>query len=369
MTKKNITYIFTGNRKNNFETKNIQSKEFYYGITELDAHKFNLEIIEPTKRNRFGKMFLFVLDRLLNKFVSLPFYTSNFFNYKNLKTFLNSDHVFVVNESAGCSVLPLVIITKLFKKTKFNLFVMGLYSKNLKYPGFKFIHNFFLRSIYKSFDSLFFLGKGELEKAIKLHKSTNKLIYFPFYIDTHFWSTDSLDLSQNNQIIFIGNDGNRNVSLLIDIAKSLPSYNFLFVSQINDIRDLNLPNVEVVHGKWGSKEISDLDIKEFYENSKICIIPLKETTQPSGQSVTLQSLSIGVPVIISKTDGFWDNTNFVDNKNIIFCENKLELWVKKIEELYNDNKILNNLSQHGKEVVSKNYNLELLNKRLIKYIN
>lgn len=369
MSKKNITYIFTGNRKNNFQTGKIQSKEFYYGITELDINKFNLKIIEPIKRAKFKKIFLYVIDRFLNKFVNLPFYTAKFFNIKNLKTFFRSDHIFVVNESAGCSVLPLVIITKIFRKTKVYLFVMGLYSKKLKYPRLRFLHNFFLKSIYKRYDYLFFLGKGELEKAKKIHKFNKKLVHFPFYIDTKFWSSDSLDLSQNNQIIFIGNDGNRNVSLLFEIAKSLPSYNFLFVSQIKELKNVNLPNVRVVFGKWGSSDISDSVIKEYYENSKICIIPLKESTQPSGQSVTLQSLSIGVPVIISKTEGFWDHENFLDSKNITFCENKLEMWVDKIEELYSDNNLLNNLSKNGRNVVLKNYNLDLLKKRLVEYIN
>lgn len=366
MTKKNITYIFTGNRKNNFETRQIQSKEFYYGITELDVKKFNLNIIEPIKNKNF---FLYMVDRLLNKFVSLPFYTAKFFNIKNLKTFLNSDHVIVVNESAGCSVLPLVIIAKMFKKTKVNLFVMGLYSKKLRYPSLKFLHDFFIRSIYKRYDYLFFLGKGEYNKANKFHNFGSKLVYFPFHIDTEFWSVDSLNLSQNNQIIFIGNDGNRNVNLLIDIAKALPMYNFLFVSQIEELKNLNLPNVRVIFGKWGSSEISDSDIREYYKNSRLCIIPLKETTQPSGQSVALQSLSIGVPVIISETEGFWDHANFVNNENIIFCENKLEIWLSKIQELYGDKEALNDLSKNGKSVVLKNYNLDLLKKHLVKYIN
>ena len=35
-------------------------------------------------------------------------------------------------------------------------------------------------------------------------------------------------------------------------------------------------------------------------------MPLVETLQPSGQSVALQSMSMGLPVLITKTEGFWD---------------------------------------------------------------
>ena len=40
-------------------------------------------------------------------------------------------------------------------------------------------------------DNVFFLGHGELEKAKNFHKSSKKLIYFPFSVDTDFWTKDS----------------------------------------------------------------------------------------------------------------------------------------------------------------------------------
>ena len=47
-------------------------------------------------------------------------------------------------------------------------------------------------------------------------------------------------------------------------------------------------------------------LKEIYDKSFISLIPLKDSLQPSGQSVALQSMSMMVPVIITKTVGFWD---------------------------------------------------------------
>ena len=34
----------------------------------------------------------------------------------------------------------------------------------------------------------------------------------------------------------------------------------------------------------------------------------------------MQSMATGTPVIISKTIGFWDYDNFIDNKNIFLLE-------------------------------------------------
>ena len=55
----------------------------------------------------------------------------------------------------------------------------------------------------------------------------------------------------------------------------------------------------------------------FYEQSNLSIIPLKNSLQPSGQSVALQSMSMEVPVLMTKTDGFWDHSVFDNNKNYI----------------------------------------------------
>ena len=68
----------------------------------------------------------------------------------------------------------------------------------------------------------------------------------------------------------------------------------------------------------GNNFISDNEIKSLYQNALLTILPLKNSYQPSGQSVALQSMSMGTPVIISNTEGFWDIKSFENNKNIKF---------------------------------------------------
>mgnify|MGYP001455322035 FL=1 len=130
-----------------------------------------------------------------------------------------------------------------------------------------------------------------------------------------------------------------------------------------------MKNVEVLDGQWGSDKITDLDLKKIYQNSRITIIPLKESTQPSGQSVALQSMSMGIPVIISKTEGFWDKENFFDNENILFIQkNNLEEWTEKIENLYNNEKLIKQVSEVSIATIKKNFKLEHFNLRLLSYI-
>ena len=81
----------------------------------------------------------------------------------------------------------------------------------------------------------------------------------------------------------------------------------------------------------GSEEISDSDLRDLYLESKLSIIPLKESFQPSGQSVALQSMSLGIPVMITDTQGFWQKDIFLDNENIIYINDfDYNLGTKKL---------------------------------------
>ena len=86
----------------------------------------------------------------------------------------------------------------------------------------------------------------------------------------------------------------------------------------------------------------------MYHAVDLTILPLKESIQPSGQSVTLQAMSSGTPVMITKTSGFWDLQSFVDNENIFFVEGtSLNDWIIKLNSLLNNSKILDNVSKKG----------------------
>ena len=80
--------------------------------------------------------------------------------------------------------------------------------------------------------------------------------------------------------------------------------------------------------------MTDSELREIYNNARLTIIPLKESSQPSGQSVALQSMSVGVPVLISKTAGFWDEEIFENNTHLFFQnDNNPSSWSKNIEDL------------------------------------
>ncbi len=358
-----ITYVFIKSRKEAFEKKMYQARDFYYGCTSFDDKNINLQIIEFYNEKEIKKIFL-KLDYYLSKLFSLPLYFSRTLSFSNFKILKNSSKIVLVSESTGFSVLPMIFIIKLFKKTKISLFVMGLYSKKLNYSHLKLIHNFLIKLLVSKVDNVFFLGKAELEIAKKMHKNIEKLHYFPFCIDTEFWQCENYKFNSRDKkdILFVGNDGNRDYELLKNIAKSMPEYNFQLITKYFDSENLDFDNVRIISGEWGNSDLNDKELRKIYCNSRLTIIPLKESTQPSGQSVALQSISTGTPVLITKTEGFWDYDTYEDGKHILFVEdNTVTVWVEKIKNAYNDLEMLKKVSYESREKIKDNFDIKNFN--------
>jgi len=363
-----ITYVFKKGRKDNYFNKTIEAKEFYYGLPLFDED-IDIKVIEFDNSEQNTKKIISKIDRVFSKLFSLPFYFSKILSKKNFKILKNSKNIILTNESVACSLLPFLIYIKIFTKNNILIFAMGLYSKELNYKNLKFFHYLLIKLVVYTSNKVFFLGKGELNLAKSIYKNSDKFVYFPFSIDTKFWNYEDIDNLNKYDILFVGNDSNRNTEILKQLPKHLPNLKFKYITNIKDLHKLNIKNVDVIKGEWGKGYLSDYELLKHYANSKICIIPLYEGSQPSGQSVSFQAMSVGIPVIISNTQGFWDHDEFIDYHNISFVyENNLNNWIKKINELIDDSKLLKIISENAKKTISEKFNLEIFFKKLSFYL-
>ena len=371
--KKTLTFVFVSGRKDLYVNDLIEAREHFYTLPLYDKQKYNINVIEFESDDSKKNNFLYAIDRIFNKFLSLPFYMHKLTNKKNYKILKKSDHIFLINESTGFSVLPMVRALNLFKKSnaKVHMFVMGLYSKKLKYKKFKFLQNFVINFLVNSLDNLFFLGKGELERAKKIKNNHEKFHFVSFSIDQDFWTSNtSSDLRNKEKIIFVGNDGNRDTKLLLEIAKFFNNFEFIFVSKLESLKNIELDNVKVLGDGWAKEGLNDKELKSLYLDARLTILPLKESSQPSGQSVALQSMSLGTPVLISETEGFWDKDLFRDNKEIFFIsDNSLNGWIYKIKDLYDNLELLEKVSINATNLVREKLNLNEFHKTVKTIIN
>jgi glycosyltransferase involved in cell wall biosynthesis len=80
-------------------------------------------------------------------------------------------------------------------------------------------------------------------------------------------------------------------------------------------------------------------------------------------------MSVGTPVIITKTSGFWDPSRFVTNENIIFLEsNNIEDWNRFIKDLYFNNQVLEKISKNSQQTIKDFYDEKLFIEKLKKIV-
>lgn len=375
MISNKILYVFGSGRKNRIEVENIKSTEFFYSYFYL-KNKYPqtslIEMKEEKPQQELSYKFLLVIDKILRKLTNLPFYFNLITTKSNFVKIFKANKIIATNDRLGLSILPMVLISKLFKKSDLFIIVMGLFSKQRQNFIVSLLQKFVINILLIATSRLFFLGDGEYKDACKLYpKKKHKFIFTPFCVDTNFWKSKNggYNQSSRNSVLFIGNDGNRDYDLVLEIANILSEVNFIFITNYPFNSDDIPQNVKLIQGSWNQNILSDEEILNYYSESKITILPIKDTFQPSGQSVSLQSMSLGTPVMITNTKGFWDSSNFTHNENIFFVENNIkELWTSNLKEILNNNLLLEKLSINSINTVNEHYSQEVFDKTLEEYI-
>lgn len=368
MNNNKILYVFGPGRVKRLNQEIDQPLEFFYGYQYFNK-KYSTNIIEVNKSKfnltRFKKL-LFFYDRLIVKLTSFPSYAVELISIKNYKIYKNSKKIIFTNDALYLSFLPILFLTKLFKYKNQNFVItMGLFGKDSLSKYKKLFDLIYKKIFLYTADKFIFIGYGEYDYAIKKYsKYRKKFEYIPFGIDTNFWSTNNIQKKEG--IVFVGNDGKRDYEFLKELTKQLEYLHFTLVTDYPF--DIKLKNVTVIKGSWSKQLISDSALRSIYENSKLTIVPLKDSLQPSGQSVTLQSISCKTPVLISKTEGFFGDRKFINNFKINFVDiNTTEHWKEKIDYLlssYEDFRITDEDLVKFKKI----QNLQVFEKNLEKVI-
>ena len=358
-----ILYIFGSGRKGKILSKNLDSSEFFYGYFHMKS-KFNnidsIEMLPNGAKLETNQKILEFLDKVLRKLTNLPFYIHLILSKKNYQKIKNSELIISTNDRLAISSLPMIIFSrsKSFKKNLIVI-VMGLFSKNRDKKIVSFLQKNLLIFIIKKVNNFIFLGKGEYLLASKMFpKFKDKFKFIPFGINLEFWKPSrNYSANEKEYILFVGNDGNREFEQVIDIANTIKDVKIKIITSHDISKSIVNENAEVIYGNWHNDALTDANLKEYYENALLTFIPLKETYQPSGQSVALQSMSLGVPVMITKTMGFWDIEKFKQFKNIIFIENNTtENWINLLNSTLANHNLLNKISKDSLETVRNHYN-------------
>ncbi len=365
-----ITYVFGSGRTIKLESKNQSAKDFFYGYFDFKDEFLDTDYLEFDKdvSNAFFYKLLYFLSKILRKLSNLPFFFESILSKKNKRKFKNSDYIIATTDRIGVSLLPYLIQNKIFSYNKTTTIVMGLLGKNQDKLINKLFQRMFINLFFNCSDNLIFLSKNEyLQSRMSYIKYKDKFHYVPFCTDVNFWNINKKEVS--DYVLFIGNDGRRKFDLVLQIAEQLPNLKFKIVSEKIPFDRIKSKNIELVEGQWNKSVLTDHEIKEIYSNAALSIIPIKNSYQPSGQSVALQSMSLKVPVLITDTVGFWDKEKFKDKNNIWFLENNnLQNWCENISYLMDNEQERYKISNKAKKTVNQSFNTQLFYEELKKII-
>jgi glycosyltransferase involved in cell wall biosynthesis len=206
-------------------------------------------------------------------------------------------------------------------------------------------------------DHLFFFGPADREFAIETYGfPRERSSVIGFGIDTEFWRPMH-DVAVEAFVVAVGQDLNRDYELLV----AAPGMHRTIIVTRQTIK---LPpvasHVTITAGHYfGSDSMSDDDIRRLYNRARAVIVPLKDVYQPSGYSVTLQAMSCGRPVVLTKTRGLWAPEHFIDGENCLLVPpGDAAALSAAIGRLRSDQALAERIGRAARETVTKHFGLD-----------
>jgi len=328
-----VLYIYSGERKNKFKGKigiDYPDTQFY-GLNHLAKFGIDAQFKEPPALLR--KILGFRLTHMLSFFYMRGY-----------------DVVF------GSSLMYMLFWQKIFRtKTKYVLLNVGfnrtlLVNKDKKFK-FKII-NWLL---------------GELDWVVCLSNYQKKFFeefvpslrgevsFVPLGVDTSYCRP--IYEGRKNFILSAGRDNGRDYKTVVDVARLMPEEEFHIVASKR-----NLKGVTDIPGNV--KVFFDLSFEKLlveYEEARILLLithkdDYSDGSPDSGQTVLLDAMASGLPVIASRKEHLKDYVK--EDKEFLAVDFYDSLGIKKTIERLNDKNMAQNMAQSAREVVENRFSTE-----------
>lgn len=347
--------VFRGGRKKSLNKKSgYDPDDFFYGYFYANSSDPTILFNEP----KFGKnpfcrdLWKYSVGQFFD-FFRIKFSLTQVLQFVN--ELIRANSIFTTTDSIG---LPIVFLKKMGVICGDIHFLSqgltNLYEERTLSPFLDKVNRFVCSRLLMTSDvNLHVLGEGAKDALHQylINIRQKEVNCLQFGVDVDFWIPDSRVVSEN-YILSVGNDPARDFDLLIQstdlpiklvTAKSLPSK----------------PNIERYSG------ISNIELRELYQKSRIVVIPLQDVSQPSGQSVALQAMSCGKAVLLSDTRGLWDRRGMKHDFNCrLVIPNNVKAFSEAIEYMWADQDYCNQLGHNARETVLELYASKTLGKHL-----
>jgi glycosyltransferase involved in cell wall biosynthesis len=123
--------------------------------------------------------------------------------------------------------------------------------------------------------------------------------------------------------------------------------------------------VTVSGGTWHDAALSDVQLRDLYRGSRFVVVPLRESTQPQGQSVTLQAMACGKAVILSRTRGLWSEERMRHGENChLVPAGDADALRRAIDELAADPAYAERLGRSARRTVEQHFTSDAMAEQL-----
>jgi len=309
--KQRIAYVYLPGRLSRVKGvgRGVVPSEFFYGAFELMAKGYDVGLFEAVQQpNR--SLFSYAFEKIIPlRYLPVKTHAAIIDAVWKLAPKLQKYDVVIATTTDIAFSLTLL---KMVFRLKFTIVgvICGVLNYNLGHS------RVFLSRILLNRMKIHLFGEGELQPLEKEYNiCRNKVVINYFGIDGSFWKPGKPG-DNGNGVLSIGNDAQRDFITLIKSAEAI-SDNITIVTK-RKLPDALPENITVIKGTWHSQELSDVGLRKMYQEAGCVVIPLKQSVQPSGQSVALQAMACGCPAVITKTEGIWDSRYLQHRKNVVF---------------------------------------------------
>lgn len=213
-----------------------------------------------------------------------------------------------------------------------------------------------IRNSLPGLDHMFFFGSADRDEALARYGvDPAQTSVFAFGVDTDFWCPDH-HVSQTDNILAVGSDPSRDYQTLLSAD---------FDGHLRILTRLNVSvaphreNVEVINGSLQSGALSDFALRDLYRSAQIVAVPLQDVWQPTGQSVTMQAMACGRPVVLTRGRGLWNPSLLVDGENCLLVPpGDAAAWTTALKRLSDDPDLRARIGAAARKTAVENFSLE-----------
>jgi len=228
--------------------------------------------------------------------------------------------------------------------------------------GRRFAHGYIWRAL-AGLDHVAFLGPADRTEAIARYGiAPHRSSVFPFGVDTDFWCPGDEPPADRPFVLAVGSDPSRDYATLVaaPVRAAVRILTRLPVPLAGDRR-----NVEVIGGDYFSGPVDDLALRRLYRQAAVVVLPLRDVFQPTGQSVCLQAMACGAPVVLSRIRGLWAPDLYVDGEHVLLVPPADPAALgEAVNRLLDDRALAARLGAAGGALTRAHHGLETMNRGL-----